>query len=122
MIDKQQIRQHMRRFRTLASRTTNPHITFLHVYLGMPLGHIASITGISRKTTTRILLGQRPTIKQLRRLRRTCLTATVELESMLTYDERHRHGLYFHQIIHSLTHMGRALGRTPPQLAKDYDR
>lgn len=119
MIDKQQIRTHMRRFRALASRTVNPHLTFLHVYLGMPLGHIASSTGISRKTATRILMGQRPTIRQLRKLRSVCLTATVELESMLTYEERGRHGMYFHQIIHSLTHMGRSLGRTPPQAAKD---
>lgn len=110
-VDKQQIRTHMRRFRVLASKRTNRQVTFLHIYCGMSLNHLASTTGISRKTLDRILMGQQPTPKQLRRLKRSVLTATIELEKFLTYERASRTGMYYSQIIHHTVSLGRLLSR-----------
>lgn len=109
--NKPAIRQHMKRFKALASRKLNPHIVFLHIYCQMSLDEVSRVTGISRKTTGRILMGQLPTLKQLRLLQRSVLTATIELERLLTYERSTRAGMYYSQIIHHIAHQGRQLSR-----------
>jgi len=111
LTNKALIQEHMKRFRVLTLRRTNPHITFLHIHCHMSLDTIAQSTGISRKTTTRLLLGQRPTRHQLKLLQRTVLTATIELEKLTTYERATREGMYYGQIIHHMSHLGRSLSR-----------
>lgn len=109
--NKPAIRQHMKRFKALASRKLNPHIVFLHVHCQFSLDEIARVTGISRKTTGRLLMGQLPTMKQLRLLQRTVMTATLELESLLTYERASRSGMYYGEIIRHIAHQGHLLSR-----------
>lgn len=111
MPDKQAISDHMRRFRVLASRTTNRHIVYLHIHCQMSLPFIAQATGISRKTTERIMLGQLPTKRQLRLLQRVCTATVQELEKLTSYEQSNRTGMYYAEIIHHTVHLGRMLAR-----------
>jgi len=111
VIDKARIRTHMRRFKLAASQHTNSHIVFLHLHCQMSLDTISEVTGISRKTITRMLLGQLPTKTQIRLLQRAVNAATYELESMLTYERQSREGMYAGAVITQLSHLGRSLGR-----------
>lgn len=101
----------MRRFRVLASRTTNRHIAYLHIHCQMSIPLIASATGISRKTTERIMLGQLPTKRQLRLLQRVCTATVQELEKLTSYEQANRTGMYYAEIIHHTIHLGRLLSR-----------
>lgn len=109
--DKPAIRLHMRRFRAPLLQRTNRQLTYLHIYLGMSIQQIAHSTGIARKTTERILLGQRPTLKQLRKLQRTVLTAAIELEKLVPHTRRSRAGMYHQEILMHLANLGRLLSR-----------
>lgn len=110
-VDKPAIRAHMKRFKVLASMRTNPHISFLHIHCQFSLDEISRVTGISRKTTGRILMGQLPTLKQLRILQRVVYTATIELEKLLTYERASRSGMYYGEIIRHIAHQGHVLSR-----------
>lgn len=110
-VDKPTIRKHMRRFKILASMRTSRQLTFLHIHCQMSLDAIAGVTGISRKTIGRLLLGQRPTKTQLRILQKAVLAATIALEDLLTYERASRTGMYYSSIIHHTTALGRLLSR-----------
>lgn len=111
MIDKSLLRTHMKRYKVLGLKRANPHISFLHIHLHMSLDTIADATTISRKTITRLLLGQLPTKPQIRLLQRACLTATIELEKLASYERTNREGMYYGQIIAHMVHLGRSLSR-----------
>lgn len=109
--DLSYIPTHMKRFRALANKRSNRHIIFLHIHLHLSLDQIASATGISRKTVTRLLLGQLPTRRQLKRLQRTVNKTVTELEKLLAYERTSREGMYYGEILHHTISLGRLLGR-----------
>ena len=111
MTDKHAIRDHMRMFKILAYRRTCHQLTFLHIHCQFSLDQISQHTEISRKTISRILMGQIPTKAQLRKLQRAVLTATIELERLLAYEQATRSGMYYSSIIHHTVHLGRLLSR-----------
>lgn len=101
---------HMRRFRAPNLTSSNRQILYLHITCQFSLSSIATMTGISKKTVGRLLMGQRATTRQLRRLQRACTPVYRELEKQLDY-ARHQslEGHYHREMLHHMISQGRWL-------------
>lgn len=107
--DFSHVRAHMRRFKSPHLTSSNKHIIYLHIICQFTLGEIATMTGISRKTVTRLLLGQKATERQLRRLQRACTPVYRQLEKQLSYGSPTLQSHYYREMIHHMISYGRWL-------------
>ena len=104
------VKAQLQRFKVPHLTTSNRQIIYLHVICQFSLDEVARLTGISRKTVGRLLLGQKATERQLRRLQRACTPVYRELEKHLDYSRtRSLEGHYYREMMHHMISYGRWL-------------
>ena len=107
----QSIQFHMRRFWLAAHPLANNQIAFLHIIAQFPLTHIAYHTRTSVKTIDRIARGQKPTVRQQRRLQVMCSKVAQEFQRARDFTPRTVNGELMSHAFHSLQDLGRELSR-----------